>query len=338
LIPALVLGSLFLGFVVFALLKGNLNMGYFIGHQLFIDTDKTAIVQHIFFQGLIQLIFIVLIIFLLIKWKNKKYAVAILIFIGCLDMALAARLNGAYTVYSHNFKSKDIYEHSTTFPDGFPVPDNGPVLKNRDTKGLAYKSLWRNLNIFHKQVSWEGYNPLHLKGFEELADNHPKLFETILQNPLVYLSDNVSPRDSLARHEADSNYVKGRIYFDKEEYGRLSIVDCRLWKGDTVFINSFSPVEVNVTSQTKDTVLLNMLQNNYYGWKATVDGQEVKVYTGNMSFLAVLLLAGEHEVVFYYDPQAVKVGFWISLIALFAGLFMLAFYYYKRKIFKPLRH
>ncbi len=67
----------------------------------------------------------------------------------------------------------------------------------------SYQALWRNLNIFHKQVSYEGYNPLHLKGFEEMADNHPKLFETILQNPLVYLADRVSPLDSLPFHEQD---------------------------------------------------------------------------------------------------------------------------------------
>ena len=109
-------------------------------------------------------------------------------------------------------------EYARQFPEGFPVPGTGPVIDNKDSGKLIYQALWRNLNIFHKQVSYEGYNPLHLKGFEEMTDNHLKLFETILQNPLVYLTDRVSPLDSLPFHEKDSNYLKGRVYFDEKDY------------------------------------------------------------------------------------------------------------------------
>jgi len=184
------------------------------------------------------------------------------------------------------------------------------------------------MNIFHKQVSWEGYNPLHLKGFEKMADKHPKLFETILQNPLVYLADRVSPLDSLPVHEVDSSFSKGRVYLDGIDYGRLSIVDCRLSKGDTVYISAFSPVEVQIISKTKDKALVNLLQNNYFGWKAKIDGQPAKVYTGNMSFLSVPVPAGKHEVVFSYDPKGVRVGFWISLFTLLGGILVLIYSFY----------
>ena len=162
--------------------------------------------------------------------------------------------------------------------------DNRPVSDIRDTKGKAFQVLWRNLNIFYKEISWEGYNPLHLKGFEELADRHPELFETILQNPVVYLSNVDSPAPE-----------------------------------DTVIINKFSPESIELKSITQNEGIVNYLQNNYYGWKATVDGNPVEIQTANFTFLSVQVPAGEHEVIFKYDPKGVKAGFWISLAALAAG-------------------
>jgi hypothetical protein len=323
----LAVAAVVLGFVIFSLSRGSLNMIDFIKNQLFIFSEKSEIIQHIFFQGIIQLVFLALIFLLITKWRLKKYALAALLFIAATDLIVATRLNGAYTVYYQIFNSRDIYEYARQYPDGFPVPDKRPVLENRDTKGLVYKALWRNMNIFHKQVSFEGYNPLHLKGFEEMADNHVKLFETILQNPLVYLADRVSPLDSLPVHEQDSNFYKGRVYFEDEEYLRLKVKGLKLKveglmlnEGDSLNIEAFSPVEIRAISKTKDKALVNLLQNNYYGWKATIDGQPAKVYTGNMSFISVLVPAGEHEVVFTYDPTGVKIGFWISLIAFVSGI------------------
>jgi hypothetical protein len=334
----LAVAAVVLGFVIFSLSRGSLNMIDFVKNQLFIFSEKSEIIQHIFFQGIIQLIFLAFILLVITKWRLKKYALAALLFIAATDLIVATRLNGAYTVYYQLFNSRDIYEHARQYPDGFPVPGNNPVLENRDTKGLVYKALWRNMNIFHKQVSFEGYNPLHLKGFEEMADNHVKLFETILQNPVIYLADRVNPLDSLPVHEKDSDFYKGRVYFEDEEYLRLKaeglrlkVEGLRLNEGDSLYIAVFSPVEIRAICKTKDKALVNLLQNNYYGWKATIDGQPAKVYTGNMGFLSVLVPAGEHEVVFTYDPTGVKVGFWISLVALISGISFLIYNRIKRK-------
>jgi len=269
------------------------------------------------------LIFLTFLFLLFTKWRFKKYALAAIIFIAGTDMILATRLNGPYTVYSHIFKSKDVYAHARQFPEGFPVPGSAPVIENKDSRGLVYQTLWRNLNIFHKQVSYEGYNPLHLKGFEEIADNHTKLFETILQNHLVYLAGRVSPLDSLSFHEQEDNYFKGRVYFEEEDYLMLKAEGLMLNEGDSITMTAFSPVEVKVVCRTGDKVLLNLLQNNYYGWKAAIDGQRAEILTGNMSFISVRVPAGEHEVIFSYDPVWVRIGFWVTLVALVGGMILL---------------
>jgi uncharacterized membrane protein YfhO len=90
-------------------------------------------------------------------------------------------------------------------------------------------------------------------------------------------------------------------------------------------ITAFSPEEVKAVSKAGNKVLVNLQQNNYYGWKAMVDGLSVDIITANMGFISILVPAGEHEVLFSYDPVGVRIGFWISLIAFITGIIFLLF-------------
>ena len=105
-ISALSVAGLLLVFVVSALFQKDLNITDFIKNQLLISSDKSSIIQHIFFQGIVQLIFIILFILLLTKWKFKKYAFTAIMLIFALDVIVATRLNGPYTVYYDLFKNE----------------------------------------------------------------------------------------------------------------------------------------------------------------------------------------------------------------------------------------
>ena len=50
----------------------------------------------------------------------------------------------------------------------------------------------------------------------------------------------------------------------------------------------------------------------YPGWQATADGHSVDILPANHAFRAVYLDAGEHTVVFEYEPLSFRVGAWIS--------------------------
>lgn len=322
-IAAGVAGILLLFFIVRALMEGVGDMGEFLRGELFRFSEKSTIAQHTLFQGLIQLTLLSFFAWVVFLRKKKNYVTAAVLGILCLDMALAFRLNGPYTVYSDLFRSKEVHAHARQFPDGFPLPGHGPVLDNRDQGKLIYQTLWRNLNIFHRQVSWEGYNPLHLKGFEEMADNHPDVFNAILQNPLVYLSDHISPLDSMALHEAGQDFDPRRVYFRTEDYVRLKGEDFRLKIGDSLVVTGFSPVEVRTRARVSGKGLVNLLQNDYYGWKAFINGEEVEILTGNMGFIAAVVPPGDHEIVFSYRPDTVKAAFWLTVISLIAGVIAL---------------
>jgi len=297
LVALMIVFLIILSFVGYSLSCGNLEMSYFIKNQIFIFSEKSRMVQHILFQGIIQIVLLFFLFF--IFWKKKKHAMVAVLLIAGLDIVIASRLNGPYTVYDHRYNSKEIFNHTKNYPDGFPLPDDRPVISIRDTKGKSFQVLWRNLNIFHKEISWEGYNPLHLKGFEEIADRHPELFDTILQNPVVYL-DEIS------------------------DFG-LQVSDFEMNARDTILIKEFSPASIKLAVITENERVVNYLQNNYYGWNATVDGMKAEIQTANFSFLSVVVPAGEHEVTFFFDPKGVKIGFWISLVSLLSGICFIVF-------------
>ena len=65
-----------------------------------------------------------------------------------------------------------------------------------------------------------------------------------------------------------------------------------------------------------------VFSENYYknGWKATIDGEEAKIYQVNYVLRGLQIPAGKHTIEFKFEPQVVKTG---STIALFSAIGML---------------
>jgi uncharacterized membrane protein YfhO len=51
------------------------------------------------------------------------------------------------------------------------------------------------------------------------------------------------------------------------------------------------------------------------GWRATVDEVETEILQADYLFRAIRIPAGEHEIVFRYQPVATLIGFVISGLA-----------------------
>jgi hypothetical protein len=56
------------------------------------------------------------------------------------------------------------------------------------------------------------------------------------------------------------------------------------------------------------------------GWQARVDGQATPVVRANLTFRAIPIPAGRHEIDLAYRPTSVKVGLMLSGLALLVGL------------------
>lgn len=105
----------------------------------------------------------------------------------------------------------------------------------------------------------------------------------------------------------------------------------------TITLQRYVPNEfVYHSSSSQDGV--GVFSEIYYphGWTATIDGQPVEISRVNYVLRAIPIPAGEHEIVFTFKPQSVKVTEEIAyagifLFLLFAGLY-LYFAVKKRKV------
>lgn len=86
-------------------------------------------------------------------------------------------------------------------------------------------------------------------------------------------------------------------------------------------------------SSTQSTTLL-LLDTYYPGWRATVDGIPVPINRANEAFRAVEVPAGDHQVVFDYQPLSLALGAAITVLAL--AILSVSLIWSLRKFRRPL--
>lgn len=71
-------------------------------------------------------------------------------------------------------------------------------------------------------------------------------------------------------------------------------------------------IVINTNSNVKGVMVL---ADNYYpGWKAYVDGREVKIFRANFVFKGIILSEGRHQVTFDYQPVSLFFGIKLSIL------------------------
>ncbi len=113
-----------------------------------------------------------------------------------------------------------------------------------------------------------------------------------------------SPRDTVVLEEEPP----GHLQPDIQATGRVEIL-------------RYTPDEVIVSTSSSGRQLLLLADNFFPGWVSKVDGAETPMYRANFTFRAVSVPAGEHQVVFRYEPQPFRNGLYISgATLLFVGI------------------
>ena len=78
----------------------------------------------------------------------------------------------------------------------------------------------------------------------------------------------------------------------------------------------YKPNRVEIQTRQKGSGFLVLLDTYYPGWKAMVDGREVRVLRGNHFFRTLPLSEGSHQVIFYYEQEGFGTGLIVSGITL----------------------
>ena len=85
---------------------------------------------------------------------------------------------------------------------------------------------------------------------------------------------------------------------------------------DEVEFISYKPNEETLRISVDSDKILVVSETFYPGWKAFLDGQEIKIYRANYAFRAVFIPRGEHQLRMVYDPISFKLGSWLSLLGI----------------------
>jgi hypothetical protein len=118
---------------------------------------------------------------------------------------------------------------------------------------------------------------------------------------------------------------------DVKIYERLKAAPRVVFSAGDATITSSTPeqLRVNVIAQANGRLVLR--DTCYPGWVAQVDGAQATIECVDAVFRAVQVPAGEHTVMFGYQPQSVQIGMVISLAGVAAIISVMLFALWKRK-------
>ena len=216
------------------------------------------------------------------------------------------------------FLKQDVYGYSGIKPRAYQ--DYMDVLG-----GPTNPTFWRMVNA--KYFVFD--NPINFDEFElKYAGEKTFLYENKSALPRAYFVDRVENRSGIDILTAVKNNA-----FDPMQVAFLS--------DDTVTVDvPDSSAFVNIERYDDERIIIKakasgnnflFLGDNYVpvGWKATIDGNETKIYKVNHGFRGIVVPEGEHTIEFAYLPKSFVISKNLSLalsslafIGLFIGIFI----------------
>ncbi len=192
------------------------------------------------------------------------------------DATVAARLCAPDTVRHTGATTAQVDAFIAACPPTVPLPPLDRPLSAVDDTTLRHNMLWRNLAMFHKLPTGDGWSPYHL--LAHAAARGEGAIDAVQDRPLAYWD---GPADTGATVH-----------------------------GVAAGVGMFAFRASSVSGGT-----LALLQNRYPGWRATVNGARVPVHVHRTAFMAVELPPGAHEVCWEFRPRPVRAAAWTSVLA-----------------------
>ncbi|MSQ28542.1 MAG: hypothetical protein EXR51_10480 [Dehalococcoidia bacterium] len=88
-------------------------------------------------------------------------------------------------------------------------------------------------------------------------------------------------------------------------------------------VEHYGPNEAVVAYTAADPGFLVFSDTYYPGWKAYLDGDPTPIYRANYLFRGVRVPSGTHRVEFKFEPESIRVGFWLTVLGLLTALLVL---------------
>lgn len=303
------IGLIFIMLIVAVIKNNSASFFFFADYETIFDFIRAAnFYQNIILQASIQLMLLVGLLLIILK-ASEKYRLTIITLFVVFDMIVATQLNIAYVGFSQT-SPKELHDYIATLPKGFPIPAMNNISENTEELGQKH-GLYRNTSVFHKRISADVFNSFCFKNQAMMLDSLRPLYDSMLKNPLVYFSDVVVSETDLKNKKVEI-WPWTIVLSDEDEREVASQVKLRPIYYEEPAIISFQPDKMTFWGKSPGAKLFTLLQNNYTGWKAYVDGKETKIFLSNYLTMSVLFPDGEHTVQFVYKNKPVIIGGIIS--------------------------
>lgn len=211
-----------------------------------------------------------------------------------------------------------------------PFNDATTSYRHKSVGGYHPAKLSRYQDLISHQISkgnMEVFNMLNTKYF--IVPDESQKQPIALQNPGAYgnawfvdeikwVNNANEEMDVLTGFEAKKTAVIDKRFEKDLKNASITPSDSL----SSIVLTEYEPNKLVFKSNTSKDELAVFSDIYYPDWKATIDGKAVPIVRADYVLRAVEIPAGEHEIVFSFDPQSVRVTETIAYIAF--AIFLLA--------------
>lgn len=247
-----------------------------------------------FLQGMIQGLLIGLLIFFSMLRKRKFFA-SFFFILAAADAIFSARMNLPFTGYNTTAAASTIQKEVDEIAHHREA--NNQPLKNISDAGSGISGLWRNMNIFKREVAPGGYSALMITAYDSLIGS--ACFEKITENKFYFLSKIC--RDTFS---IDAYMPERMKLCPQEEPGQLSVSSIR--SNEMVF-----------TAKNAGDQILVVFQSALPYHSVKINDKPTTVFKVCNNFIGVRLANNSlTEIRISYDPPYIKLSFTITAVSL----------------------
>jgi hypothetical protein len=199
-----------------------------------------------------------------------------------------------------------------------------PAGTSEESSGRKPRDAWldgEDFQIFRNRAAFPRAWVVHRARFSGLRDSGPKRRQVMMRE-ILFQNDELWHDDSQRVHDP-----KEVAWIDGAE---RQLVAPRLSgaghdPSEVVQVVRDEPTTVEVIARLKTPGLVVLADTYYPGWQLMVDGRPAEILLTNGAMRGALVSAGEHRLVYRYDPTSIKVGAGltvagiVALVALFAA-------------------
>jgi hypothetical protein len=305
--------------------------------QAALKADRATLLRN---DGLRTALFILLTagaIFMFLKGKLKEnIAIGIIGFLVLTD----------FFTYNKRYLNNDDFVAKSVAEEQFVAsPVDEAILQDKDIhyRVADFAGNYAEASYFHKTIG--GYHGAKLKRTQELIDfQNPRAnFEIMNMQNVKYI---MFPDSTGAVQYQKNDQARGNAWFvknftivpdanteikaldkfdarqmafiDKRFEGQLKNLKINFDSTNTIKLTSYAPHKLTYQSNNKTDQLAIFSEIFYRGnidWKATIDGKPADHLRANYVLRGMVIPAGNHTIEFVFDPETMKKGKQIDLVA-----------------------